>query len=91
MQVREEWFHAKVADAREAAKTCFNRALAIGAEPKARSWELRAATSLARLWHDQGKRDEAFDLLARVCGRIAEGFNTPELRDARTLLNELRG
>jgi hypothetical protein len=52
---------------------------------------MRAATSLARFWRDQGKRDEAVDLLVPVCGGATEHFNMPGLRDATTLLNELRG
>ena len=51
---------------------------------------MRAATSLARFWRDQGKRDEALDLLVPVCGGATESFNMPELRDARAMLNELR-
>jgi predicted ATPase len=56
---------------------------------KAKSWELRAATSLARLWRDQGKRTEGHDLLAPIYGRFTEGFDTLVLQDAKALLNEL--
>jgi predicted ATPase len=52
-------------------------------------WELRTATSLARLWRDQGKRTEARDLLATVYGWFTEGFDTPVLQDAKALLDEL--
>ena len=55
----------------------------------AKSWELRAATSLARLWADQGKRAEAHDLLAPVYGWFTEGFDTADLKDAKALLDEL--
>jgi predicted ATPase len=55
----------------------------------ARLWELRAATSLARLWRDQGRRAEARDLLAPVYGWFTEGFETRDLKDARGLLDEL--
>ena len=55
----------------------------------AKSWELRGATSLARLWRDQGKRDEARDLLAPIYGWFTEGFDTADLRTARALLDEL--
>ena len=55
----------------------------------ARLWELRAATSLARLWCDQGKRVDAHDLLAPVYGWFTEGFDTADLKAARTLLDEL--
>ena len=57
---------------------------------EARLWELRAATSLARLWRDQGRAAEAHDLLAPVYGWFTEGFDTPDLRDAKVLLDELR-
>jgi predicted ATPase len=53
-------------------------------------WELRAATSLARLWAEQGKRGEALDLLAPVYGWFTEGFDSADLKDARALLDELR-
>ena len=52
-------------------------------------WELRAATRLARLWHSQGKDAEARDLLAPVYGWFTEGFDTPDLKDAKALLEEL--
>ena len=52
----------------------------------AKFWELRAAISLARLWHAQGKRDAARDLLAPIYGWFAEGFDTPVLKDAKALL-----
>jgi predicted ATPase len=56
---------------------------------QAKSWELRAATSMARLWRDQGKRDEARELLAPVYGWFTEGFETLDLKEARALLDEL--
>jgi predicted ATPase len=83
-------FHVQSGDAAQA-QHWLSEAITLARSQAARLLELRAATSLARLWHDQGKCDEAFDLLARVCGGVTEGFNTPDLRDARTLLNELRG
>jgi predicted ATPase len=55
----------------------------------AKTFELRAATSLARLWRDQGKRTEARDLLAPVYDWFTEGFDTPGLQDAKRLLDEL--
>ena len=90
-RVQGEWLVTHRRDERQRAEACFHRALAVAREQKARTWELRAATSLARLWCDQGKRDEALDLLAAVCGGATAGFKTPELWDARTLLNELGG
>jgi predicted ATPase len=68
----------------------YHRALAIAREQGARSFELRAATSLARLWRDQGKRAEARDLLAPVYAWFTEGFDAPDLIDAKALLDELR-
>ena len=72
------------------AEACFAEALAVARRQEARSFELRAATSLARLWRDQGRRAEAHDLLAPVHGWFTEGFDTPDLRDAKALLDELR-
>jgi predicted ATPase len=67
----------------------FERALAVAREQQAKSWELRAAMSIARLWRGQGKRDEARDLLAPVYGWFTEGFDTLDLKEAKALLNEL--
>ena len=58
---------------------------------KAKSLELRAAASLSRLWQQQGKYTEAYDLLAPVYGWFTEGFDTPDLREARALLEDLGG
>jgi predicted ATPase len=71
------------------AQAHFERAIAIARAQKAKSWELRAATSLARLWRDQGKRQQARDLLAPVYGWFTEGFDTADLKEANTLLDEL--
>ena len=68
----------------------FERALAVAREQQAKSWELRTAMSMARLWRDQGKRDEARDLLAPVYGWFTEGFDTLDLKEAKALLDELR-
>jgi predicted ATPase/DNA-binding winged helix-turn-helix (wHTH) protein len=72
-----------------AAETQFRRSLDLARRQGALSWELRAATGLARLWQDQGRVGEAHDLLASVYGRFAEGFGTADLVAARGLLNEL--
>ena len=58
-------------------------------QQQAKSWELRAAMSVARLWRDQGKRDEARDLLAPVHGWFTEGFDTLDLKEAKALLDDL--
>jgi DNA-binding winged helix-turn-helix (wHTH) protein/predicted ATPase len=71
------------------AEACFKRALAIAGARQTRSWELRAATSLAQLWRDQGKRREARELLAPVYGWFTQGFETLDLKEAKALLDEL--
>jgi predicted ATPase len=78
-----------VAGDRASAERSYHQALAIAKRQSAKLWELRAATSLARLWHDQGKRTEARNLLSPVYGWFTEGFDTPVLRDAKALLDEL--
>jgi predicted ATPase len=71
------------------AEAAFRKAIAIAREQGAKSWELRAAMSMARLWRDQGKRDEARELLAPVYGWFTEGFDTLDLKQAKALLDEL--
>jgi predicted ATPase len=71
------------------AQAHFERAIAIARAQQAKSWELRAATSLARLWRDHGKRQQARDLLAPVYGWFTEGFDTADLKEAKALLDEL--
>jgi predicted ATPase len=72
-----------------AAKQSYLQALVVAERQSAKLWELRAATSLARLWRDQRKRTEARDLLAPIYGWFTEGFETPVLQDAKTLLDQL--
>jgi predicted ATPase len=98
---KERWFEAEVnriageialkSPEPDMAKTegYFGRSLAAARKQQAKSWELRAATSMARLWRDQGKRDEARDLLAPVYGWFTEGFDTLDLKEAKALLEEL--
>jgi predicted ATPase len=71
------------------AEAYFERALAVARQQQAKSWELRAAMSMARLWRDQGKRNEARDLLAPVYGWFTEGFDTLDLKQAKTLLEQM--
>jgi predicted ATPase len=71
------------------AEACFDRALAVARAQQAKSFELRAAMSMAQLWRDQGKQDEAHDLLAPVYGWFTEGFDTLDLKQAKALLDEL--
>jgi predicted ATPase len=72
------------------AEACFEHALAIARDQQAKSWELRAAMSMARLWRDQGKRQQAHDLLAPVYGWFTEGFDTLDLKEAKALLEQLK-
>src|SRR5207247_3853089 len=74
----------------EAAEELYREALSIAEEQGAKLWELRAAASLARLRRDQGRRTEARDLLAPVYGWFTEGFDTPDLKEAQALIDELR-
>jgi predicted ATPase len=67
----------------------FTRAIAIARQQQAKSWELRASMSLARLWRDQGKVQQARELLAPVYGWFTEGFDTRDLKEAKALLEEL--
>jgi predicted ATPase len=71
------------------AEAYFERALAVARQQQAKSWELRAAMSMAQLRRDQDKRDEARDLLAPVYGWFTEGFDTRDLKEAKALLDEL--
>ena len=77
------------ADHQVEAEHCFHYALDIACNQQAKSFELRAATSLARLWQQQGKRQDGHDLLAPVYGWFTEGFDTADLEDAKALLEAL--
>jgi predicted ATPase len=72
------------------AQSYFAHALGVARQQQAKSWELRAATSLARLWRAQGKPQKARELLAPVYGWFTEGFDTMDLKEAKALLDELR-
>ena len=73
----------------EEAAACFQQALTLARQRQAQAWELRAATSLARLWQQQGRPEAAHVLLAPVYGRFTEGFDTADLREAKALLDDL--
>ena len=73
----------------EAAQACFQQAVTMAREQGARSFELRAAMSLARLWRSQGKVQQARELLAPVYGWFTEGFDTRDLKEVKALLEEL--
>ncbi|WP_024520237.1 adenylate/guanylate cyclase domain-containing protein [Bradyrhizobium sp. Tv2a-2] len=98
---KESWFEAEIKrtageialslpdpDATKA-EEYFEHALAVARQQQAKSWELRAAVSMARLWYEQGKRQQAHDLLAPVYGWFTEGFDTRDLKEAKALLGEL--
>jgi predicted ATPase len=100
-QYEERWWEAEVCRLRgvlllwqavsqpEEAEACFHRALEVARRQQAKSLELRAAMSLARLWQQQGKRAAAYDLLAPIYGWFTEGFDTADLREAKALLEAL--
>jgi predicted ATPase len=71
------------------AEANLERALAVARQQEAKSWELHAATSMARLWRDQGKPKQARELLAPIYRWFTEGFDTRDLKEAKALLNEL--
>jgi len=99
---KERWWEAEVnrtageialksavSDAQKAV-AYFERALAVARQQQAKSWELRAAMSMARLWRDQRKGQQARELLAPVYGWFTEGFDTLDLKEAKVLLDGLR-
>ena len=75
----------------EEAEACLQQALAVARRQQAKSLELRAALSLSRLWQQQGKRAEVYELLAPIYGWFTEGFDMTDLQDAQVLLEELEG
>jgi predicted ATPase len=98
---KERWFEAELhrrageialmSPQPDAAKAqeYFESALEVARQQQAKSWELRAAMSMARLWRDQGKHQQAHDLLAPVYGWFTEGFDTRDLKEAEALLSDL--
>ena len=72
------------------AETCFCQALDVARHQQAKSWELRAAMSLSRLWQEQGKRAEAHELLAPIYGWFTEGFDIKDLQETKALLEALK-
>jgi hypothetical protein len=71
------------------AEACFHKAIEIARRQEAKSLELRAVMSLARLWQQQNKKDEARQMLAEIYGWFTEGFDTADLKEAKALLEEL--
>jgi TOMM system kinase/cyclase fusion protein len=82
---------ARSAGQQAEAEACFQQALEVARRQEAKSLELRAAMSLSRLWQQQGKRQEAYELLAPIYGWFTEGFDTADLQEARALLEALEG
>jgi len=89
LRLRGELHRSGPAGDRVAAEQSYREALAVAQGQQAKSLELRAATSLVRLWRDEGRRDEGRDLLAPVYGWFTEGFDTPDLAEAKALLSSL--
>ncbi|MFQ6028957.1 MAG: hypothetical protein ACE5Q6_15865, partial [Dehalococcoidia bacterium] len=87
-RLKGELLLQKPSDNSAEAETCFQKAIDIARQQQAKSWELRAASSLSRLWHSQGKLQKAYDELAPVYGWFNEGFDTADLREAKSLLEE---
>jgi len=73
----------------EEAKECFLKAIEIACKQQAKSWELRAVMSLARLWQQQSKKKQALRMLTEIYGWFTEGFDTKDLQEAKALLQEL--
>jgi predicted ATPase len=88
-RLQGELLLARSAEHHAEAAACWRQALAIARRQEAKSLELRAAMSLARLWQQQGKRTEAHALLTPVYGWFTEGFDTADLQEAKALLDEL--
>jgi predicted ATPase/class 3 adenylate cyclase len=88
-RLKGELLLARSAEHHTEAESCFRQALEIARRQQAKSLELRAAMSLSRLWQQQGKRAEAYDLLAPIYGWFTEGFDTADLQEAKALLDEL--
>jgi predicted ATPase len=88
-RIRGELLMDRSAEHKAEAEDAFKQAVGIAKDQQAKSLELRAATRLARLWHSQGKTPEARDLLAPMYSWFTEGFDTPDLKDAKALLDEL--
>jgi predicted ATPase len=88
-RLKGELLLARSAENQMEGEACLHTALDVARHQQAKSLELRAAMSLSRLWQRQGKRDAARQLLASVYGWFTEGFDSPDLREAKVLLEEL--
>jgi predicted ATPase len=88
-RVRGELLLARGPSGQSEAETSFRKAIDVARQQNAKSWELRAVTSLARVWQQQGRNEEARELLAPVYDWFTEGFDTRDLKEAKALLDEL--
>jgi predicted ATPase len=88
-RMKGDWMIAGGHEEPREIELCYQRAIEIARQQSAKMWQLRAVMSLARVWRDQGKRDEARDLLVPVYGSFNEGFDTLDLKEAKSLLDRL--
>jgi predicted ATPase len=88
-RIKGELLLAQAPENDRQAEACFRNALKVARGQSAKTLELRAAMSMSRLWRNQGKRDEARELLGAIYGWFTEGFDTADLKAAKTLLDEL--
>ena len=88
-KVPTAWVWIRIGSSVGVAESCFKQALESAQWQQAKSWELRTALSLSRLWVTQGKKEEARGLLSEIYGWFTEGFDTADLKDAKALLDEL--
>ena len=89
LTLQESKVESQRSQVEEEAEACFHKAITIAQKQQAKSWELRAATSLVGLWQQQGKTTEARNLLAPVYNWFTEGFDTADLKEAKALLDAL--
>ena len=89
IKLKGELLLAQSSDNQTEAEACFNKAIEIAQSREAKYFELMATMSLCRLWRDQGRRQEARDKLEQIYGWYTEGFETPYLKEAKALLDEL--
>jgi predicted ATPase len=88
-RLQGEWLLRSPCPDMHQAETCFQQSLVVARHQQAKAWELRTAMSLSRLWQQQGKRREAYDLLVAVYGWFTEGFDTADLQETRAQLEDL--
>ena len=88
-RIKGEMLLAVSPDNHAEAESCFSKALEVARRQQAKSWELRAAVSLGHLWQKQDKVEEAHKMLSKIYDWFTEGFDTPDLKEAKALLNDL--